>query len=191
MKVGSKFFTLLVFFFPPDIYFQKTPFATGFLYIKDNLQQELDPIYVSALSDEQVTNFIHKDFKPHDDAKKFQSLFNPYSLALGKTIELLNSFGRSVVEQRIFQLTDYLVEQIDKIPQFKVDSNRSDEHKSGIVRIIANNHSLNLSQIVNDLLNKHQIVVSFRENGIRVSPHFYNTFEEIDKFVKVLKSYIN
>ena len=157
------------------------PFATGFLYVREALLKKLEPICVSAISDKNVLEFTHHDFHIHEDAKKFQSLFNPSYLAMGESIKLLNDVGISNIEQRIYQLTDYLIEQLKNISTIKVDSYRSE-------RIIANRNTQDLSRIVDELLKKYKIVVSFRDNGIRVSPHFYNTFEEIDEFVTVLKS---
>lgn len=166
------------------------PFGTGFLYINENLQNNLVPIHVSAISNSVSTEFRHKEFKPHKDARKFQSLFNPNHLGMGKSIELLNSIGPAIIEKKIFNLTDYLIQLLNEIPQVKIDSNRTEEHKSGIVRIVSNNQQFNLEHIVNEMLARDKVVVSFRENGIRISPHFYNNFDEIDKFVKVLKSYL-
>jgi selenocysteine lyase/cysteine desulfurase len=37
------------------------------------------------------------------------------------------------------------------------------------------------------LKKKKKIIVSARGNGIRVSPHFYNNEEDIDKLVTALK----
>ena len=35
-------------------------------------------------------------------------------------------------------------------------------------------------------LAKRNIIVSARGQGLRVSPHFYNTFEEIERFVEAM-----
>lgn len=42
-------------------------------------------------------------------------------------------------------------------------------------------------QQVVDRLSKKGIVVCARANGVRVSPHFYNTEEEIDKLTEEIK----
>ena len=110
---------------------------------------------------------------------------------MGKSIEKLNSVGILNNENQVFKITDYLVGRINDIPELKIDSNRDLEHKSAIVRIITLNKSIHLESIVKELREKNRIIVSFRNNGLRVSPHFYNTQEEIDKFITVLKSLIN
>ena len=167
------------------------PLSTGFLYLKQDIQKELEPIFVSASSDQKPLEFVHHEFHPHKNANKFQAIFNPNFLALGKSIEMLNGIGISNIENKVLKLTDYLVERINEIPELKVDSNRELEHKSGIVRIITSNKTTNLENIVKELREKYKIIVSFRNKGLRVSPHFYNNQEEIDKFITVLKSILN
>ena len=167
------------------------PLTTGFLFVKQSLQRELEPIFVSALSDENSQDFVHHEFHPSKTANKFQRIFNPNYLAMGKSIELLNSVGIENIERQIFQLTDYLVERISEIPELKVDSARDLDQKSGIVRIISLNKSIQLENIVKELRENYKIIVSYRNKGIRVSPHCYNNKEEIDKFITTLKILIN
>jgi selenocysteine lyase/cysteine desulfurase len=40
---------------------------------------------------------------------------------------------------------------------------------------------------ITDELRRKGVIVSARANGIRVSPHFYNTEEEIDRLVEEVK----
>jgi selenocysteine lyase/cysteine desulfurase len=58
-----------------------------------------------------------------------------------------------------------------------------EQYRSGIV-----NFKINKPQNVALKLGRKGIVVSARANGIRVSPHFYNTEEEIDRLVKGIKN---
>jgi selenocysteine lyase/cysteine desulfurase len=166
------------------------PFATGFVFINNEIQKDLEPIFVSALSDKNILDFVHHEFHPYDDAKKFQSIFNPNFLAMGKSIEILNSVGLPTIENQIYKLTDYLTERLSQIPGIVVESYRSDENRSGIVKASSNN-PIELQEIVKRMKEKYNIVISFRNNGLRISPHFYNTFEEIDHFISTLKTLMN
>jgi selenocysteine lyase/cysteine desulfurase len=38
-----------------------------------------------------------------------------------------------------------------------------------------------------EALKHEKIIVSYREGGVRVSPHFYNSDEEVDRLIAVLK----
>ena len=163
------------------------PLGTGFLYVKKELQEYMEPIFVSAASDQNLLDFVHHTFHPHTDARKFQSIFNPNFLAMGKAIELLNEVGISKIEGQIESLTDYLVTKLGTIPRIKVDSNREIEHKSGIVRIVTQDDSIHLGKMVQTLQEKH-VIVSYRSKGLRISPHFYNNYDDIDTFLSIFKS---
>ena len=94
------------------------------------------------------------------------------------------------IEHRILQLTDYLVNEINtKIKKARVESLRG-EFSSGIVRIVFDT-SLDLEKILLEIKEKYKIITSVRSGAFRVSIHAYNTEEEIDTFVKVLKEYFN
>ena len=53
--------------------------------------------------------------------------------------------------------------------------------RSGIVNFLTDKPMERVEQLA-----KKGIIVSARANGIRVSPHFYNTEEEIDQLVSEL-----
>lgn len=57
-------------------------------------------------------------------------------------------------------------------------------HRSGIVLF-----KIHKPQELVAQLRQKVIVVSARAYGIRVSPHFYNTEDEIDKFVEEIKKW--
>ncbi|RLG91179.1 cysteine desulfurase, partial [Candidatus Bathyarchaeota archaeon] len=56
------------------------------------------------------------------------------------------------------------------------------EHRSGIVNFKIDRASERVEK-----LSEKNFVVSARSHGIRVSPHFYNTTEEINSFIEALK----
>jgi cysteine desulfurase / selenocysteine lyase len=59
------------------------------------------------------------------------------------------------------------------------------KYRSGIIVFKPNERKP--LDIVIELEKKKKIIVSARGNGIRVSPHFYNNEDDIDKLVSALK----
>jgi selenocysteine lyase/cysteine desulfurase len=166
------------------------PFASGFLYVKEKLLPELEPFIVGALSDESPLHFQHHEFHPKTSALKFQGAYLPQNLGLGQSIALLNKYGALKIQDRIFSLTEYLIEQFQtKIPQATLESLRG-EHSSGIVRFKfpAN---IDLQSLVKTLKEKYHVVTAIRAEGMRISPHAYNTEEEIDQLVTSIKDIIS
>ena len=84
------------------------------------------------------------------------------------------------VEERILALTDYLIERV-KEAGWKLQTPEEKSCRSGIVNFLIDRPAERVEQLA-----KKRIIVSARANGIRVSPHFYNTKEEIDRLVDEL-----
>jgi selenocysteine lyase/cysteine desulfurase len=93
-------------------------------------------------------------------------------------LHLLLDVGIENIEKRILKLTDHLIEKLSA-RGIKFQTPLEPECRSGIVNFLIDN-----PQERTDKLAKKDIIVSVRSHGIRVSPHFYNTEEEIDKLVE-------
>ena len=98
-----------------------------------------------------------------------------------ESMKLLLDFGMENVKKRIFKLTDHLIDSIKDLG-LKLQTPEEEQYRSGII-----NFKIDEAQKVAERLEKKGIIVSARNHGIRVSPHFYNTEEEIDTLVKEVK----
>jgi selenocysteine lyase/cysteine desulfurase len=94
---------------------------------------------------------------------------------------MLLKIGIEKIEERIIELTSYLIEAVKNLG-LKLQTPEEKPHRSGIV-----NFKIDKAQEIKKTLREKGIVVSARAHGIRVSPHFYNTKEEIDKLVEEIK----
>ena len=162
------------------------PEASGFLYVRSNLLEELNPVLVGSLSDENPLDFQHHEFHPRKNALKLQGCFLPQNRALGASIAFLNRYGIRNIENQIKKLTDYLIDQISqKVPAARVESLRG-QAASGIVRITFPD-GVNTKGVVKSLREKYRIITAYRSGGLRASPHCYNIIEEIDAFIDGMK----
>jgi len=93
----------------------------------------------------------------------------------------LLDFGVENIESRILKLTDHLMDAVKDLG-LKLLTPEEPQCRSGIV-----NFKIDKPQEVAEKLKNKGIVISARSHGIRVSPHFYNTEEEIDKLVEEIK----
>lgn len=117
------------------------------------------------------------------------------AIGLGKAIEYIENIGLSKIEQYEKELKKYLVEGLNKIPNVEVYNQNTD---SGIVlfnlkgvfpqdtSVYLNHYNIciragnHCDKILKDELNV--------KNTCRISLYFYNTKEEIDKLLDVLKN---
>jgi selenocysteine lyase/cysteine desulfurase len=106
---------------------------------------------------------------------------------LEASLKLLHEVGVRRIQAHLETLTDYLCERLCerlRNTQYEVVSSRREGEKSQIVCI---RHLAGLSSI--DLyahLKKTNIITAPRGDRLRISPHLYNTLEEMDELVKAL-----
>lgn len=161
-----------------------SPIATGFLYIKKELIDEIEPSFVGYRSDENHHEFSYRTINPAKNARRFEpgQINFPGVAGMRAAIELLEGFGIHNIERRIRELVDVLIAGISELKGLKVLSSLKPEHRNGVVKV---GGLENPDEIVTKL-KEDNIVISSRAGGLRISPHFYNTEEEIEKLLEKL-----
>ncbi len=160
------------------------PEGAGIFYIRRELVDLLRPISVGWHSVVRATDFSTIDFqlKPHAGRWESGSLHVGGISALGASLELLLAIGIEAIRDRVFELTDYLCDRLTAA-RLEVFSSRLPGEKSGIVSVSMQNPDLRaLVRSCRD----QGIVINQRGGRLRISPHCYNSFEEIDRLLKVL-----
>lgn len=162
------------------------PEGAGIFYIRRELVDLLHPVGVGWNSVIGCRDFSHIDFrlKPHAGRWESGSLNVAGITALGASLELLLDIGISAITQRVLELTDYFCARAEHAG-FEIYSSRRPEDKSGIVSLIGRGGD------VRGLVRRCRqqgIVINHRAGRLRISPHAYNTFEEIDRLLEILAS---
>jgi cysteine desulfurase/selenocysteine lyase len=160
------------------------PQGTGIFYCSSRVLDDLvqpTPGWLSMVDWDDYYNFKYKlwpDCRRYESAQK-----NLMGIAgLGAALEMINGLGIAAVERRIIGTTDYLCRLLEG-RGFEVLSPRGAGEKSGIVTFLP--RRLSAEKVCALLLRRRMIAVP-RRGGVRVSPHFYNTREEMDDLVGVL-----
>ena len=160
------------------------PEGAGLFWIRRDMVERLHPVGVGWNSVIDSRNFGHIEFrlKPHAGRWESGSLNVGGILALGASLELLLTLGIDMIAERVLTLTDYLCERAARAGMV-VYSSRLASEKSAIV-------SLSLpGGNVRDMVRRCRdagIVVNQRAGRLRVSPHAYNTIEELDRLAALL-----
>ncbi|MCP4231236.1 MAG: aminotransferase class V-fold PLP-dependent enzyme [bacterium] len=161
-----------------------SPLATGFLYVAEELRDELKPVFagwLQMLDDLDFESSFDYNWRIPPDGRRFEVATYPFALLYGmrEALRILVDADPVNIAPHIFSLLDRLISQIEGINGFKIISCMDDEVRSGILSI----ETPEGSEIV-ERLGAEEIKVSFREGGLRISPHLYNTRENIDTLVK-------
>jgi len=164
------------------------PCGAGFLYVRKDLIGKMEPVFVGWASVkheifETVDLWNNTELILSERASRFEvgtpSLISYVGAAA--SLRIIIEYGIEKIEKRIIDLTDYLIEKIRE-EGFTLQISEEPINRSGIV-----NFKVSKPKGKVEKLRKRGIIVSARMNGIRVSPHFYNTKDEIEKFIEHVK----
>ena len=162
-----------------------SPEGAGIFFCRHELLGLLQPSQVGWANVKDALDFGKYNLEYRDDARRFDS--GSYNLAgiwgLGASIEWLLSFGVDKVWDRVRMLTDRLAAGV-KAKGYRVVSSREASEASGILAFVSDTHDH--TRLVNHLRQEYRTVITTREGRLRVSPHFYNTEEEIDQLIEHL-----
>lgn len=163
------------------------PSGTGLFYTKPEHLDKLESILVGWFSTTEYENLMHNEFKPWKDARKYQqTMINPALNAFNESLKIILNWNVGESYSHVIKLLDFLVSEINELDYCNISSSLDANERSGIVKLNIRN-----SKDLIEHLRKKDIIVSYRDNGVRISPHAYNSIEEIKKLVKELKIWKN
>ena len=171
------------------------PTGIGVLYAKKELLEHLTPINLGGGMNESFDNESEIVYKDLPNRLEAGTPNIAGAIGLGTAIDYLNKIGMDNIEFYEKKLKTYLIDKLIKLDYVDIINLESD---SGIVSF---NIEGIFSQDVAFFLNKYNICVRAGnhcakilksttgvKNSIRVSLYFYNTYEEIDKFVELISN---
>jgi len=160
-----------------------SPEGIGFLYVDERLIEEFEAEYVGWTSVERSELFDTSKFCLKKTASRFETGTPNFLGYVGAkaAMRLLMEVGIENIEHRVLELNDYLITRLQDMG-LELQTPTGREHRSGIVNFKTDDPKETLAG-----LRKENVIVSIRGGGVRVSPHFYNTIEEIDSLLDLVK----
>jgi selenocysteine lyase/cysteine desulfurase len=133
-------------------------------------------------------DYLNYDQPYAPSARRFEAgALNTAGVAgLGAAIELFLQIGLEKIESHLLDLGDYLCDRLrERLMDrgYRVASSRRDGEKSAIICL---QHEKYSAHELCHLLDDRRIITTARLGRLRVSPHFYNTREEIDRLIEAL-----
>jgi selenocysteine lyase/cysteine desulfurase len=161
------------------------PEGAAIFYCRRELIDSTPPLVIGAINVVNNMNFGEYDFTLQPTAGRFESGTYSFASLLGMqaAMKLLHSIGAAAISSRIQRLTDHLIEGLKK-KGYAIASPRTQGQWSGIVSFASKTHDP--AEIARVLRREHRTEVAVREGRIRVSPHFYNTEEQVDRLIQNL-----
>ena len=177
--------------------FLRGPRGAGLLYVSSRVLEEgLAPL----LPDMRGADWIEADtYKLREDAKRFEDWETAYALQIATTVAIRYALkiGINPISQRVQYLAQLLREKLGKLEKVQI-ADRGDQ-LSGIVTYHIPGKDPDLIHLELEKEGINSSVSSFTSGTIdftkknipwalRVSPHYYNTEEELDMFVDKLSA---
>jgi len=163
------------------------PQGIGILYVK---QENFDRLYPALLGWKSVSdqrNYTNFKLDFPESASRYEpgSLNVPGLIGLHSALKLIDHIGVANIAQQLTSLRNILIKKLDRLG-YDVLGPPDENLATGITTFESDG-----AAELHKHLNHENFVVSLRSDlagnkCIRVSPHFYNTEEEIDALVKEL-----
>jgi selenocysteine lyase/cysteine desulfurase len=156
----------------------------GFLYVRGSLIPTLTPTHSGWFAQEDIFAMDITANRPAPSARRFEAgtpaVVNCYAAEAG--LRIILEAGTDAIEERIRALTRRCMSGLESIGWASVTP-AEDERRGPMVCVPAHD----VAQLFATLM-EQGIVISFRDDNIRATIHFYNSEDDIDRFVAALKA---
>ena len=161
-----------------------SPWGTGFAWIRPDLVAGSEPPWAGWMAFEGTDDFSRLTDYPrrwHRDARRFEMITLPFQDFVGfnESVGLLLELGVDAIRSHLEAITRPVVEWADR--EGLALGAPSGARAPGILSL-----PLPDAARIHRELADRGIVTSLREGAIRLSPHCYNTVEELEQVVAVL-----
>jgi len=170
------------------------PAASGIFYVKRSRHALLRPLLVGAMNLHAPDFVAQEDAAPLDDARRYESGILNLAGIIGMqaSMSMLLDIGIEAISARLLDLRTALLEGLRPLGYelyLEEVGPASDETCSSILSFTHPSKDL---RRLHGRLENNGIVTSYRKNRagdslLRISPHFYNTEQEIERVVELMR----
>ena len=111
-------------------------------------------------------------------------------MALEAAVDFLQLIGVKTIESRVRTLATRAKTELAKLPNVQIKTNQEPELSAGVIKFRLSN--MPTKRAYDTLWEKHRIAIAMTASGdsegLRFSPHIYNSFEDIDWAVAAVKA---
>lgn len=166
-----------------------SPAGLGFTYISKKYRELIMPSYAGTMNmDFDFDNFLNYQLNFKDSGEAYENS-TPNTFALIGTDEALKYFmelGVQNIYDHIIDIQDKLIELLDNT-KYKIESDLSTEHRSNI--LLFTHVDINRNKEIQKKLEEKKIFIAVREGYLRLSPHIYNNYADVEKLAAELNSF--
>ncbi len=156
----------------------------AFLYVRRSRIRELEPTIAGWFGNARMFDFDPKVFAFHETARRFElgTSANAAVYAATAGIDIVLEIGVERIRARTTELVTDLMDRLADAG-FTIKTPASPEARAGIVMVPIRDPAAAVKRLA-----AQDIIVDYRHDRLRVSPHFYNTPEDNARFVDALRA---
>ncbi len=166
---------------------QLSPWGTGFVYVRRGLIETIEPHDVGWACMRASTDYARLtdyefDFFP--DARRFEVVtlaYHDFAVANASTALLLD-LGVAAVGEHIARLGQRIVDWVASRSDVRMVTPADRARRAGVIAFAPAQ-----LDVVSERLRAAGVTHATREGAIRLSPHCYNTTQEIDRVIRLLE----
>jgi kynureninase len=157
--------------------------ACGYLYVRPNLQRDLQPRLTGWVAHAAPFDFAPAPMRYDDSVRRFAqgtpSIPALYSVLPG--LQIIEEVGVQTIQEESRRRTEWMIDfALER--RWKVNSPRSVNERGGSVMIGVDDGPAMVSRLA-----ERKVFVDCRPGvGLRISPHFFNTDEEVHEAMGIL-----
>lgn len=175
--------------------FLRGPRGTGFLYVRQEVLDRLEPVFI----EHQSATWVSRDsFSWRNDARRFETWEKSYAnvIGLAEAVDHALLWGLEAIAERVQMLAADLRKRLQELPGVAVHD--LGQRKSGIITftVQAQDPMLMMKRLAEQRINvtvgrKEVARLDLEHRGldqvVRASTHYFNTEEEVKRFVEAIK----
>jgi kynureninase len=157
----------------------------AFLYARRDLLPRLEPTVTGWFATAEPFTFDNQHLEYHASARRLEHGTPPapvFFLAEGG-LDIIAEVTPARIRHRQGELTDHVIERADELG-LPVRTPRDRDGRGGVVNVRVGPEA---AKICHALLER-DVCTDYRGDGLRISPHFFNTEDEIDRCFEELRA---
>jgi len=163
-----------------------SPWGSAFVYVRRELIPTLEPHDVSWLAvkdSDDFTRLTNYDLTWRDDARRFEFITLPYQDfgGMNASLELLHELGLADVSAHALRLAEQIVQWACSRDDVELVTPSAPSRRAAVISVRPRD-----AHAASARLKAAHVAHSLREGAIRLSPHFYNTADEIEQTLRVI-----
>jgi kynureninase len=160
----------------------------AFMYCRRDLIPRLESRVVGWFGTKNPFSFDRERLQLHDDARRFETGTYPLPQAFTAVggLEIILEVGVEIIRARNQELSRRIIAAADDAG-LAVLSPREDEKRGGLVRVQIPGGRPEAERVLHHLF-KRDVVLDSRLDTLRISPHFFNNEEDVDRCFRELRS---